>query len=161
MDTTIDAITCAQQRKDPKHGAQDLQTWSWFFSASGSIFSSLVGGFIVQYSEARYCFYLYSIVTFGSLLTGIYMKANLDKVEAEEMQVAINMEDRDEDRPVEDIDELGFCERVKHEWTIFKETLKNRVIWKFFSYWFLTGLMPHFGGVSYYQLKETYQLSDS
>ena len=47
MDSVIDGITCVQQRKDHKYGAQDLQTWSWTFQSVGGISSSIIGGFIV------------------------------------------------------------------------------------------------------------------
>ena len=79
MDVVIDGITCAQQRRDPERGAQDLQTLAWFSQSVGAISASIIGGYIVDYSEARYCFYLYAMISLGVAITAYWMSQDLEE----------------------------------------------------------------------------------
>ena len=60
------------------HGAQDLQTWAWSVQSVACIVASIAGGFIVEYSRARYCFLLYAIVAFAGLFTARLMNKHLE-----------------------------------------------------------------------------------
>ena len=78
MDCVIDGITCIQQRNDPVYGAQDLQTWAWSVQSIACIFVSIVGGYIVQYTKARYSFLLYALVAFSGLVSASMMNKTLE-----------------------------------------------------------------------------------
>ena len=81
MDCVIDGVVCIQQRNDPVYGAQDLQTWSWGFQAIGGITASLVGGFCVQYAEARYSFLCYAMISLFGCLTALNLSPHMEDIE--------------------------------------------------------------------------------
>merc|ERR1719240_2203582 len=78
MDVVIDGICCVQQRKDPEHGAQDLQTFSWVSLSISQIISGYIGAKLYENSEGRYAFILYGLVVFFSIIFAFNMPISME-----------------------------------------------------------------------------------
>lgn len=79
MDTVIDGVNCIQQRRDPKGGAQDLQTLAWGAQSLAAIYSSSMGGYLTDQGLARYSFYQYAVVSLVGGLTALMMSESVEK----------------------------------------------------------------------------------
>ena len=73
VDVVIDGMNCIQQRKDPKNGAEDLQSFSWVSHSIGQIFGSIGGGVITKYFNGTYAFYMYSLTVLGEMASACNM----------------------------------------------------------------------------------------
>ena len=47
-DVVIDAIMVAQSRRDPIHGSENLQSYSWIMLSIGGIFGSIMAGYFTE-----------------------------------------------------------------------------------------------------------------
>ena len=69
---------------------------------------------------------------------------------------------QEDDGPEEDEDQernTNFCDRIKHDWQIIKENMKLSVVWRFYLFWALCGIIPNFQAMDYYQIMDTYKIS--
>lgn len=74
----IDGITCVQQRKDPKFGAADLQTFSWVSWTLSTILAASVGGAMVEADCSRYAFLMYAVVVLLSMSATFTMSIDME-----------------------------------------------------------------------------------
>lgn len=81
MDVVIDGLSCILQRNDPVNGASDLQSWAWGSQSVGGIVAAIVGSVIVQYSEPRYSFLVYSLVAFGGAVTASRINRKVENID--------------------------------------------------------------------------------
>jgi MFS family permease len=63
-DVVLDSLMVVQSRIDPKHGSEDLQTWSWFCCSLGGIFGSITAAFITESYHPSYCFAISMFISF-------------------------------------------------------------------------------------------------
>ena len=59
-DLIVDSIMVVQQRKNPKNGAEVLNTYTRVFMFSGALVGSILGGYMVQHFHPKWCFFIYS-----------------------------------------------------------------------------------------------------
>lgn len=59
-----DAILCAQARKDPEYGSQELTSLAWMVMSVGGLVGSLLGGLITQYIHPKWAFFIFSFSGF-------------------------------------------------------------------------------------------------
>lgn len=145
------------------------------------IFGSIVGGFIVEYSEARYTFLIYAVA--ASVVTYAAHKMNPQLENSEWVHQLIKGKHQDKSGEVDFADDDGytrgveageqtsieiapasaqretFCGRIKADWKVIKENMKSKVVWRYYLFWVLRGLQPSFGSYQYFQFKEVYKLT--
>lgn len=78
-DVVLDAYMVAQSRKDPLHGSEDLQSYSWTLLSIGGIMGSLFAAFFTEYLTPRYTFFLCSL--FGIAIAYVGWSINDDAEE--------------------------------------------------------------------------------
>lgn len=96
MDTVIDGVNCIQQRRDPKDGAQDLQTLAWGAQSLAAIYSSSMGGYLTDQGLARYSFYQYAVVSLVGGLTALMMSESVEKNQEADENVEKDVEEEDQ-----------------------------------------------------------------
>lgn len=74
MDVIIDALMVQEARKDPKHGSQDLNSYSYIFMSTGGIIGSLLAAFMTQYMDPHASFFISAC--FGLLIAVFGLKMN-------------------------------------------------------------------------------------
>lgn len=62
MDLVVDTILIDQARHS-ETGSEDLRSLASFFQCSGMVIGSLVGGYVNQYYEPKWCFLIYSSIS--------------------------------------------------------------------------------------------------
>ena len=100
---------------------------------------------------------MYSLVTLGQFLTSINLNPKLDQESSSGVIVLVNETESDE---AANYNQQGFCQRLKHEIKVIVETLKIKIIWQYIVFWLAVGITPSFGGIGYFQIIDTYQITD-
>jgi hypothetical protein len=114
------------------------------WQSTSSIISSLIGGIIVQYTQARYGFLVYACVSFGGVLSACKMSPKLEEANIKAGNVLGLTEGDDNSQ------QSTFLSRVKHDYMIIKENLKTKVVFRYYLFWLLYGMVPTFSGMDYY-----------
>lgn len=78
-DVVIDACMVAQSRKDPKHGSEDLQSYSWTLLSIGGILGSLLAAFFTEFLKPRHTFFLCSLFGLAIAYAGWHISPNVEE----------------------------------------------------------------------------------
>ena len=141
-----------------------MQTWSWYFASLGAIVSSILGGYLCDYSKGRYGFIVYACVPLVSIVLSWRMSTNLEEsgLELVVMKKKVENEDQEEEPVNEEViqyDRETFTGRCKSDYQIIKENMKTPVVYRFYLFWVLVGLIPMFTGMDYYWMKDVYKIT--
>lgn len=77
-DAIIDALMVMQARRDPIHGSQDLNSYSWVWLAFGGITGSISAGFLTQYLNPHTSFFICGLLGLLISVLGLNMNRNID-----------------------------------------------------------------------------------
>ena len=70
MDVVVDGLMVMQSRRDQENGSQDLQTFSWQLLGVGGIIGGVAGGFITQYVDSHFVFYIFGVMGMAIFISG-------------------------------------------------------------------------------------------
>lgn len=134
-DVIIDALMVQEARKDPKHGSQDLNSYSYLWMSTGGIVGSLLAAFFTQYMSPHASFFISALL--GLLIATYGLKMN-KSIEGE--AAMIQMKQRS-----------GFFKEVKSNLKQIGGAIRIPQIYRTLIYYLLCGvLVPSFGDVNYF-----------
>ena len=79
MDLIVDTILIDQARNNPETGSEDLRSMASFFQCSGLVIGSIVGGFMNQYYEPKWCFLCYTSVGLFVCAAAVNLSKEIDQ----------------------------------------------------------------------------------
>ena len=123
----------------------------------------MLGGYLCDYSKGRYGFIAYAIIPLFSIVFSWRMSTNLEE-SGLELVVKKKVQDDDqeeikENEEVVQFDRNTFSGRCKSDYQIIKENMKTPVVYRFYLFWVLVGLIPSFSGMDYYWMKDVYKIT--
>ena len=86
MDLIVDTILIDQARHNEASGSEDLRSLASFFQCSGMVIGSLVGGFVNQYYDPKWCFLMYSSVSLFVSVAAFGLSREIDRKGADQLR---------------------------------------------------------------------------
>lgn len=142
-DVIVDSLMVIQARKDPRCGAEELNTFLFTMNAIGGLFGSITAAILTQNFEPRYCFFFSALIGLSIAISSYRLN---ESVENEGLEQAINQE--------------GLWFNFRRNLNQMKEAMKVPEYNSVILYLVLTGfVVPSFGSFGYYFMMDVIGLS--
>jgi len=157
-DVIVDALMVIQAKRDPEKGSQELQTLAWGTSSIAMMIGGICAAFLTEFLNPYYCYVVYGLFGLFCVLNAYLLNPEIEEDEdLPDDNLAVDAVVNENDIEAELVESnppahrRTFCQELKHNYRIIKQTLKIPAMYNALLFFILQGFtVPSFGEFFYY-----------